>query len=360
MTQQAHHWRDLIRPKALDVDKESLTSTYGQFVLKPLERGYGLTLGNSLRRVLLNSLPGSAIVGIKVAGVTSLAGKMPGMTESVEDVFMNLKEVRIKMSGDKATIKIEKSGAGVVRASDVQVSGDITVLNPDAVIGTLESGSFKAELYVVQGRGYSRTEEAPIEIPSGFISIDGFYSPVRRVNYAVTQTRVGERTDYDKLSFEVWTDGSIRPEEAVSIGSKILRDQLAVFMNFDDVEEPTAEMKIDSSPQYNRNLLRSVDEFELSVRSSNCLQTMGVKYVWQLVQKTEADIMKTRNMGRKSLNEINDMLKNLGLGLGMKLEGFTPPEQPVQAPDSDIDESRILKDRLEGDEDEDFDEDFED
>jgi len=357
----SYHWRELIRPKSLDLDKESLTHQYGQFVLKPLERGFGLTLGHSLRRVLLTALPGTAVVGVKINGVTADSSTVPNVTETLEELLLNFKELRFSTTATDVIVKIERSNAGIVTGADVQVTGDVQVLNPDQVLAHV-SGSFKAEILIHRGKGYEATEERRSTLPAGFTAVDSFFSPVRRVNLQVTQTRVGERTDYDKLSMEVWTDGSVKPDEAVNMSSKILRDQLAILMNFEDVEESSETSMDASSPAYNRNLLRSVDEFELSVRSSNCLQTMGVRYIWQLVQKTEADIMKTRNMGRKSLNEINDLLQNLGLGLGMKLDGFTPPEAPAHAPDSDIDESRILKDRLDGDEaeDEDFGDDFED
>ena len=341
------NWRDLIKPKALDVDKESLSVGYGKFVAKPLERGFGLTLGNSLRRVLISSLQGAAITAVKIDGVVHEFTPIPDLKEDVAEIILNLKEVRFKLHAEQATVVIDKTGPGDVKASDIVVSEQVQVLNPEQHIATLgKGGKLRAEITIARGRGYRPAENNKTEdMPVGWIPVDSFFSPIRRVNYTVTQSRVGQRTDYDKLTLEVWTDGSVHPEDAVSLGSKILKDQLSVFLNFEEEPEPIAEAKEEGSTQFNPNLYRSVEELELSVRSANCLQNANIKYIYELVQKTEAEMLKTKNFGRKSLNEIKDILSEMGLSLGMKLDGFVPPTQPPKPADSDVDENRIANDR---------------
>src|SRR6478672_11204332 len=354
------NWRDLIKPKALDVDKESLSTSYGKFVAKPLERGYGLTLGNSLRRVLLSSLQGAAITAIKIDGVVHEFTPMPDVKEDVAEIILNLKEVRFRLHSESATVVIDKTGPCEVKASDIIVSEQVQVLNPDQIIATLgKGGKLRAEIQVARGRGYRAAENNKTDdMPVGWIPVDSFFSPIRRVNYTVTQSRVGQRTDFDKLTLEVWTDGSVQPEDAVSLGSKILKDQLSVFLNFEEEPEPVAQAKEEGGSQFNPNLYRSVEELELSVRSANCLQNANIKYIYELVQKTEAEMLKTKNFGRKSLNEIKDILAEMGLSLGMKLDGFVPPSQPPKPADSDVDENRIMNDRTKSDED--FGDDLED
>jgi DNA-directed RNA polymerase subunit alpha len=344
------NWRDLIKPKALDVDKESLNHGYGKFVAKPLERGFGLTLGNSLRRVLLSSLQGAAITAVKIDGVVHEFTPIPDVKEDVAEIILNLKEVRFKLHAEQATVLIEKTGPCEVRASDIIVTEHVQVLNPDQLIATLgKGGKLRAEITIARGRGYRAAENNKTEdMPVGWIPVDSFFSPIRRVNYTVTQSRVGQRTDFDKLTLEVWTDGSVQPEDAVSLGSKILKDQLSVFLNFEEEEEPVAEIKEEHGGGFNPNLYRSVEELELSVRSANCLQNANIKYIYELVQKTEAEMLKTKNFGRKSLNEIKDILSEMGLSLGMKLDGFVAPTQPPKPADSDVDESRIQSDRALG------------
>jgi DNA-directed RNA polymerase subunit alpha len=346
------NWRDLIRPKGLDVDKESLTGSYGKFVAKPLERGFGLTLGNSLRRVLMSSLQGAAVTAVKIEGVLHEFTPIPDVTEDVAEIILNLKEVRFKLHSEQATVLIQKSGPGEVRASDIIVSEHVEVLNPEQHIATLgKGGKLNAEIKVSRGRGYVAAENNKAEdMPIGWITVDSFFSPIRRVNYTVTQSRVGQRTDYDKLTFEVWTDGSVKPDDAVALGSKILKDQLSVFLNFEEEPEPVAMAKEEGGQQFNPNLYRSVEELELSVRSANCLQNANIKYIYELVQKTEAEMLKTKNFGRKSLNEIKDILSEMGLSLGMKLDGFVAPTQPPKPADSDVDENRIMSDRGKGSE----------
>jgi len=346
------NWRDLIRPKALDVDKESLTPSYGKFIARPLERGFGLTLGNSLRRVMLSSLQGAAITAVKVDGVLHEFAPIPDVTEDVAEIILNLKEVRFQLHSEVTTVVIEKTGPCEVKASDIIVSEAAQVLNPDQHIATIgKGGKVRIEIKVARGRGYQPAEtNKDEEMPVGWIPVDSFFSPIRRVNYSVTQSRVGQRTDFDKLTLEVWTDGSVNPEDAVSLGSKILKDQLSVFLNFEEEPEPVAQAKEETGSAFNPNLYRSVEELELSVRSANCLQNANIKYIYELVQKTEAEMLKTKNFGRKSLNEIKDILSEMGLSLGMKLDGFVPPTQPPKPADSDVDESRITNDKKRSDE----------
>jgi len=334
------NWRDLIKPKGLDVDKESLTHSYGKFIAKPLERGFGLTLGNSLRRVLLSSLQGAAVTAVKIDGVVHEFTSVPDVKEDVAEIILNLKEVRFRLHrAESTTVTIDVNGPGDVKASDIVVSDQVQVLNPDQLIATLgKGGRLKAEIQIARGRGYRPAESNKSEdMPVGWIPVDSFFSPIRRVNYTVTQSRVGQRTDFDKLTLEVWTDGSVQPEDAVSLGSKILKDQLSVFLNFEEEPEPIAQAKEEGGSQFNPNLYRSVEELELSVRSANCLQNANIKYIYELVQKTESEMLKTKNFGRKSLNEIKDILGEMGLSLGMKLEGFVPPSQPPKASESESD-----------------------
>ncbi|MCB0349502.1 MAG: DNA-directed RNA polymerase subunit alpha, partial [Bdellovibrionales bacterium] len=296
--------------------------------IRPLERGYGVTLGNSLRRVLLSSMMRSAVAAVRFEGVLHEFTTIPDVMEDVTDIILNLKEVRFRQySSEPKTIVISKQGAGVVTAGDIQLPEGIEVINPDQHIATLgEAANFKAELIVRYGRGYIAAEEQNTDLPVGFIAIDSLYSPIRRVNYQVGAARVGQKTDYDSLSMEVWTDGSLRPEEAVSLGSKILKEQLQLFIDFDESEEKVEQEKSDSKPQLNENLFRSVDDLELSVRSANCLKNANIRYIGELVTRSEAEMLKTKNFGRKSLNEIKELLSEMGLGLGMKIEGWPPKD----------------------------------
>ncbi|MCC7441997.1 MAG: DNA-directed RNA polymerase subunit alpha [Bdellovibrionales bacterium] len=351
------NWRDLIRPKALDVNKESLSEGYGKFVARPLERGYGLTLGNSLRRVMLSSLQGAAVTAVHLEGVVHEFTSIPDVKEDVADIILNLKEVCFSMTAEQVTVMIDKKGPCVVTAADIKGTDKLEVLNRAQHIATIgEGGHLKAEIRVSMGRGYRAAEmNKGGDLPVGWMAVDSFFSPVRRVNYTVTQSRVGQRTDFDRLTLEVWTNGAVTPEDAVALGAKILKDQLSVFLNFEEEPEPVVEAKTEVSPAFNPNLLRSVEELELSVRSANCLQNANIKYIYELVQKTEAEMLKTKNFGRKSLNEIKDILGTMGLSLGMKLEGFVPPENPPKPADSDVDENKILNDRAGGQGDETFD-----
>ncbi|BDV44241.1 DNA-directed RNA polymerase subunit alpha [Geotalea uraniireducens] len=324
------NWRDLISPKKLQVESETLTNTYGKFFAEPFERGFGTTLGNSLRRVLLSSLQGAAITSVRIKGVLHEFSAIPGVTEDVTNVILNLKGVSLKMHGfEPRTIRIIKKGEGVVKAGDIVSDANVEVLNPEHHIATCsKEANLEMEMVVKMGKGYvpadrNRDEKAPV----GTMPIDAIFSPIKKVNFTVTNARVGQMTDYDKLNLEVWTNGSIVPDDAVAYAAKILKEQLAIFINFDENAEPVAESESEEEREkVNENLYRSVDELELSVRSANCLKNAGIKLIGELVSRSEAEMLKTQNFGRKSLNEIKDILAEMGLTLGMKLEGFPDPE----------------------------------
>lgn len=320
-------WRELIKPKGFEIERDTQTSEYSKFIVKPLERGFGVTLGNSLRRILLSSMMGSAVTAVKLEGVLHEFSTMPDVLEDVSDIILNLKQVRFRQhTGETFTLRINKKGPGVVTAADIVTSDKIEVLNPHQHIATLgNNGSFNAELIVAYGRGYSPVENRNEQLAVGYIAVDALHSPIRKVNYAVSNARVGQRTDYDALTLEVWTDGSIKPDESVSLASKILKEQLQIFLTFDESLEPTDEIKSMGSSSLNENLFRSVDDLELSVRSANCLKNANIRYIGELVVRSEAEMLKTKNFGRKSLNEIKEILVEMGLGLGMKIEGWPPP-----------------------------------
>jgi len=322
-------WKDLIRPKRLEVEKETLTPFYGKFTAEPFERGFGITIGNSLRRILLSSLQGSAIASVKIDGVLHEFSTIPGAKEDVTEIILNLKEVRLKLhtEGPK-TIRLKAEGPKVLKAGDMITGDAVEILNPDHYIATLSrDGKLSIEMVVKMGRGYVPAERNKEENqPIGTVPMDAIFSPIKKVNYTVTNARVGQITDYDKLTLEVWTDGSINPEEAVAHSAKILKDQLSIFITFEEEEESeTAYSEEDEEKEaFNENLLRSVDELELSVRSANCLKHANIKLIGDLVQKTEAEILATKNFGRKSLNEIKEILVEMGLSLGMKLDNWPP------------------------------------
>jgi DNA-directed RNA polymerase subunit alpha len=322
------NWRDLIRPKTLVVDRDTLSPSYGKFVAEPLERGYGVTLGNSLRRILLSSLQGAAFTAVKIEGAQHEFMALPDVKEDVTDIILNLKEVDLKMhaAGDSKTVRIEVQGPKEVKAGDIIRDETITILNPDHHICTVaEGGTFKAELTVKRGRGYVPATQFRQEGQSvGTIPMDALFSPVEKVNYNVTHARVGQQTDYDKLTLEVWGNGAVSPEDAVGIAAKIMKEQVSIFINFSEEIEPELPEPEVKEEKINENLLRSVDELELSVRSFNCLQNANIKYIGDLVQKTESEMLKTKNFGRKSLKEIKEILSEMGLSLGMKLDNWPP------------------------------------
>lgn len=319
-------WRDLIHPSGFDVDRDTLRSDYGKFVIKPLESGYGMTLGNSLRRVLLTSMMGTAVSAVKIENVLHEFSTIPDVLEDVTDIILNLKELRLKSySPEPQIVRIEKKGQGVVKASDIQVTDKLEVLDPEHVICTLgNNANFACELEVSFGRGYVSAENHKGDLSVGFIPVDSLFSPIRRVNYKVGSARVGQKTDYDSLTIEVWTDKSLKPDEAIALGSKILKDQLEIFVTFDESIEPSEEEQRGNTPRLNENLFRSVDDLELSVRSANCLKNANIRYIGELVVRTEGEMLKTKNFGRKSLNEIKEILIEMGLGLGLKIEGWPP------------------------------------
>ncbi len=321
----ARNWRQLIRPRRLEADDGGGVDTYSRFWCEPLERGFGQTLGNSLRRVLLSSLQGAAITSVRINGVLHEFSSIPGVIEDVADIILNLKEVRLRMHADgPKTIRVRKNGEGILIAGEM-VSDDQTVeiMNPDQRICTLTGESeVDMECTVELGKGYRLAEKNKTEdMPIGTIPIDSIFSPVRRVNYSVTPARVGRETDFDRLNFEVWTDGSLEPADAIAYGAKILKDQLAIFINFEEPEE-AAIAALDEPEPLNPNLFRSVDELELSVRSANCLQNANIRYIGELVQRTESEMLKTKNFGRKSLNEIKEVLTSMELELGLPLDNF--------------------------------------
>ena len=329
------NWRDLIKPRGLVVDQESLSNTYGKFIAEPLERGFGITLGNSLRRVLLSSLQGAAITSVKIEGVEHEFMTIPEVAEDVTDIILNLKEVLLQIhTNEVKTLRIEADGPREIKAGDIQADGQVEILNPGHHLFTIsEGGRVRMEFTARRGRGYVPAEKNKVAgSPIGTIPIDALFSPIRKVNYQVTNARVGQQTDYDRLSLEVWTDGSVAPNDAVAFAAKIVREQLAIFINFDEAEEPAEEVKPVEEQKLNENLFRSVDELELSVRSANCLQNANIKTIGDLVLKTEAEMLKTKNFGRKSLKEIKEILAEMGLSLGMKLENWPPKSQPQGAP----------------------------
>jgi len=321
------NWRSLIRPEKLDVEPGGDPSRIATIVAEPLERGFGMTLGNALRRVLLSSLQGAAVTAIRIDGALHEFSSLQGVREDVTDIVLNIKRLAIRMQGEGAKrLQLIATGPGEVTAGQIQTTGDIEIANPELVICTLDDGARLAmELTVDVGKGYvPASENRPEDAPIGLIPVDAIYSPVRRVAYQVQPTRVGQRTDYDKLVMTVETDGTVAPDDAVALAARILQDQLQLFINFDEPRERKVEEVQEDLP-FNRNLLRKVDELELSVRSANCLKNDNIVYIGDLVQKTEQEMLRTPNFGRKSLNEIKEVLASMGLSLGMTVSGW-PPE----------------------------------
>lgn len=323
----------MIKPEKVQVTS---TKTYGKFVCEPLERGFGTTLGNSLRRIILSSLHGAAITAVKIESVQHEFSAIPGVLEDVSEIILNLKQVRLKSKNtNPQTLTCNIKGEHEITAGDfTSPNNAVEVLNPELHIATLSGeGKLNMEMTINVGKGYALSESnKDEEAPVGTIPIDAIFSPVNRVNYVVGNARVGQRTDYDKLTLEVWTDGSVTPEDAVAYAAKIFKDQMSIFINFDEEAEPDTAFKggDDEKPQFNENLYRSVEELELSVRSANCLKNAEINKIFQLVQKTEAEMLKTKNFGRKSLNEIKEVLTEMGLTLGMKLDGFEPEPEEIE------------------------------
>lgn len=321
------NWQELIRPR--NVEAEVIEDTYGKFVAKPLERGYGTTIGNSLRRILLSSINGAAITAVRIPGVDHEFSTLQGVEEDITDIILNLKQVNLRYLGEKdATIHLKGGANSVLRAGDIETSGDVEILNPDQIIATIgEDGSLEMEMVVRVGRGYlSSDQNRGEDMPAGMIAIDSIFAPVRRVSMSVSNTRVGQMTDYDRLTLEVWTNGAVRPDDALAYAAKILKEQVTCFINFDEADVDTSKIdeNIEDQKQssLNENLFKAVDSLELSVRAANCLENADIKYIGELVTRSEAEMLKTKNFGRKSLNEIKDILSEMGLSLGMKIDGF--------------------------------------
>ena len=335
------NWKALIKPKRLEIEEETLTDYYGKFVAEPLERGFGTTLGNSLRRILLSSIQGAAITAVKIDGSLHEFSVLPGVKEDVTDLILNLKEVVFKLhSPGPKMVRIEVEGGKEVTAADIITDADVEVINPQQHIAILDKGAtLKMEMTVKMGMGYVTAERNKEEDMSiGTIPIDSIFTSITKVNYTVTNARVGQITDYDKLTLEVWTNGSIKPDDAVAIAAKILKDQLNIFINF---EEPPEELPSEDDEEKKKReleklrdlLTKGVDELELSVRSANCLKNASIQNIRELVQKTEQEILQTKNFGRKSLNEIKEVLEGMGLRLGMNIDGLLSPQDPSETED---------------------------
>jgi DNA-directed RNA polymerase subunit alpha len=324
------NWREMIKPETLDV---TTTSTYGKFVCEPLERGYGITIGNSLRRIILSSIYGAAIVSVKFDDALHEYSVISDVREDVSEIILNLKELQLKAHDvEDRILTLSARGEKKVTGADiVSPDGKVEILNPEQHIATLsKNGVLNMTMVVKTGKGYAlasanKDEDAPI----GTIPIDAVFSPIKRVKYVVGTSRIGQKTDYDKLTLEIWTDGSVLPENAVAYAAKILKEQMNSFINFDEEKEPdfSEDNGDEADSKFNENIYRSVDELELSVRSSNCLKNAKINTIYQLVQKTDNEMLKTKNFGRKSLNEIKEVLASMDLSLGMDLEGFEPPPE---------------------------------
>ena len=321
------NWQTLIKPKQLAVEPGEDPKRVATVVAEPLERGFGLTLGNALRRVLLSSLQGAAVTAMQIEGVLHEFSSIPGVLEDVTDIVLNVKSIDLRMYGDAPKkMRLRANGPGEVRAGAIETGHDIDIMNPNLVICTLDAGAkITMELTVELGKGYvPATQNRPEDAPIGLIPVDALFSPVRKVSYRVENTRVGQVTDYDRLALRVETNGAITPEDSVALAARILQDQLQLFINFEEPRHPSEEIRQSELP-FNKNLLRKVDELELSVRSANCLKNDNIVYIGDLVQKSEAEMLRTPNFGRKSLNEIKEVLAQMGLHLGMEIINW-PPE----------------------------------
>jgi len=321
------NWKELIKPSKLNIQPGTDASRTATIVAEPLERGFGLTLGNALRRVLLSSLQGAAVTSVQIDGVLHEFSAIPGVREDVTDIVLNIKSLNIRMSAEgPKRMTLKTTGPGEVKAGAIEAGPDIEIMNPDMVLCHLDKGAkLNMELTVENGKGYVAADQnRPEDSPIGLIPVDALFSPVRKVTYKVDNTRVGQVTDHDKLSLEVTTSGAVTPDDAVALAARILQDQLALFVNFDEPQKALAEEAKEELP-FNKNLLRKVDELELSVRSANCLKNDNIIYIGDLVQKSETDMLRTPNFGRKSLNEIKEVLGQMGLHLGMEIPDW-PPE----------------------------------
>ncbi|MFO7302778.1 MAG: DNA-directed RNA polymerase subunit alpha [Acidobacteriota bacterium] len=317
-------WKGFQRPKRLEVERDTLTDRFGRFFAQPFERGFGTTVGNAMRRVLLSSIEGAAVTAVKIEGVLHEFSPIQGVVEDATDIILNLKQIPIRLHTDQPkTLYVRVDKPGDVRARDIQVDADVEILEPDAHIATVsDGGSLEMELRVRRGRGYvSADRNFEEELGIGWIPIDSVHSPIKKVNYLVEAARVGQTTDYDKLTLEVWTNGAVTARDAVSLAARLIRDHFTIFIGLDDGGEPVLEGASEPLPaSINEHLDKSVEELELSVRSYNCLKNANIRTLRELVQKTEGDMLKTKNFGRKSLNEIKEILATMGLSLGMRLD----------------------------------------
>ncbi|MFZ1889492.1 MAG: DNA-directed RNA polymerase subunit alpha [Candidatus Binataceae bacterium] len=323
-------WRDLTKPKSVEFEEKELTPSYGRFFAEPLERGYGITIGNALRRVLLSSLPGFAICAVRIKGVLHEFSTLPGVKEDVTDIVLNLKEVRVRLhEGDQITATLKVKGEATVTARDITGGASLEILTPDQHIVSLDKGAdLDMELVIKRGRGYVPAERGEEDEPIGTVRLDAIYSPIKKVNFTVTNARVGQRTDYDRLVLELWTDGSIGPREALTYAARVMRDQMSIFAGVEEEAEIGAVAPgVEGSqerPTLNELLYRPVEGLPISVRAFNGLQNADIKYIGELVQRTEQDMLKIKNFGRKSLNEIKEVLTDMSLSLGMRLENLPP------------------------------------
>ena len=324
-------WKGFQRPKRLEFERETLTDRFGRFSAQPFERGFGTTIGNALRRVLLSSIEGAAVVAVHIDGVLHEFSPIPGVVEDATDIILNLKQVPLRMHVDQAktlSLKVEKGGE--VKARDIQADADVEILEPDAHIATIaDGGRLEMQIRVRRGRGYVAADKNfDEELGIGWLPIDSVHSPIKKVNYLVEAARLGQTTDYDKLTLDVWTNGSITPRDGVSLASKLLRDHLNIFVTLDQPADQATESVVEPPrAASNEHLEKSVEELELSVRSYNCLKNAEIRTIRELVQKTEAEMLKTKNFGRKSLNEIKEILTSMGLSLGMRLDQPAPQTQ---------------------------------
>jgi DNA-directed RNA polymerase subunit alpha len=326
-------WKGFQKPKRLAVDTDTLTERHGRFWAQPFERGFGTTIGNALRRVLLSSIDGAAVTAVKIEGVLHEFQSIPGVVEDATDIILNLKQVPFKLSGEgPKAIYLRADQPGVITSSSIEADADVEVLDKDVYIATIsEGGKLDMEMRLKRGRGYvSADKNFDEDLGLGFIPIDSVHSPVRKCNYTVEAARLGQITDYDKLTMEVWTNGSVTPADAIALAAKLLKDHMNIFINFEEELETTISGEERKPEIRNENLNRSVEELELSVRSYNCLKNANIQTIGELVQKTEAEMLKTKNFGRKSLNEIKEILASMGLGLGMKIDehGNAVPASP--------------------------------
>jgi DNA-directed RNA polymerase subunit alpha len=316
-------WKGFQRPKRLEVERETLTPKFGRFSAQPFERGFGTTIGNALRRILLSSIEGAAITAVKIDGVLHEFSSVPGVVEDTTDIILNLKQIPFRCHSDHAeTLVLHAVGPRTVKAGDIQASANVEILDPEATIATLsEEGKLSMEMRLRKGRGYvSADRNFDDDLGIGYIPIDSIHAPVRKVNYIVEDARLGQKTDYDKLTLEVWTNGAVNPQDSVALAAKILKDHMAIFINFEESNEEVLDFPSTEDERVLEQLNRSVDELELSVRSYNCLKNANIKSIYDLVTKTEAEMLKTKNFGRKSLNEIKDILAEMGLSLGMNID----------------------------------------